>query len=115
MMWKTCKVIVEYKTPFSNPLIIKKGENIIVEEKESEWPGWLWCRNKQNNCGWVPTNYLRIQDNNCIALQDYDATELTVSIGEDLFIEKQESGWIWASNKEGKKGWVPLENVKIVE
>ena len=28
MMQKTCKVIVEYKTPFPNPLIIKKGESL---------------------------------------------------------------------------------------
>jgi len=114
-MRKTCKVIVEYKTPFSNPLIIKKGESLIIEEKKSEWPGWIWCINKQNISGWVPTNYLKIQGKNCLALQDYDATELTVSIGEELYFEKLESGWIWAFNKEGKKGWVPFENVKIVE
>ena len=46
-------------------------------------------------------------------LQDYEATELNVSTGEELKIEKEESGWVWVSNKEGKQGWVPLINIKI--
>ena len=53
------------------------------------------------------------QENSGIMLQDYEATELAVSIGEELKIEKEESGWVWVTNKEGKKGWVPLENIII--
>ena len=46
-------------------------------------------------------------------LQDYEATELTVFIGDELVIEKEESGWVWVSNVEGKKGWIPLKIIKI--
>ncbi len=46
-------------------------------------------------------------------IQNYEATELNVSVGEELVIEKEESGWIWVSNQEKKKGWVPMKNVAI--
>ncbi|MFW9773963.1 MAG: SH3 domain-containing protein [Candidatus Thorarchaeota archaeon] len=112
---KHCKVISNYKSPFPNPLIIKKGDKLQIIEKESEWSGWIWCISEKGAEGWVPINYLDIQGNSAQSLRDYDATELTVAVGEELLIEDQESGWIWASNKAGKKGWVPLDNVKITD
>ena len=115
MKKKSCKVIADYKSPFPDPLKLQKGNAVHVEEKESEWPGWIWCISKEGNQGWAPYNYLEIQGKNATVLQDYDATELTVTLGEELIIEDQESGWVWVSNKEGKRGWVPIKNVKILE
>ena len=115
MKKKSCKVIADYKSPFPEPLRLQKDDVVQIEKKESEWPGWIWCIIKEVNQGWTPYNYLEIQGKNATLIQDYDATELTVTLGEELIIEKQESGWIWASNKEGKRGWIPIRNVKILE
>lgn len=115
MKKKSCKVIVDYKSPFPDPLKLQKGNVVQVEEKESEWLGWIWCISKEGKQGWVPYNYLKIKGDIAKLAQNYDATELTVTIGEELIIENQESGWVWVSNKEGKKGWVPIRNVKILE
>ena len=65
--------------------------------------------------GWVPESYLEIFETNCKAVQDYDATELTVKIGEEFLIEKEESGWFWLNDEKGKEGWVPKKNVRIIE
>lgn len=113
MKWKYCKVIVEYTSPYTDPLKIQKGDRLQIGKKESEWPGWVWCMNTDGKERWIPKNYIDIQDNSGIMIKDYEATELSVAIGEELTIEKEESGWVWASNKEGKKGWIPLENIKI--
>ncbi len=113
MKLKYCTVISDYKSPYTEPLKIRKGEILQIGDKESEWHGWVWCIKKDGNERWVPKNYLDIQGSSGIMLQDYEAKELTVSVGEELKIEKEESGWVWVSNKEGKKGWVPLENIKI--
>ncbi|MHA2010302.1 MAG: SH3 domain-containing protein [Promethearchaeota archaeon] len=115
MIHKKCKVIAEYNSSFPEPLIIQKGEELKVVDRHSEWPGWIWCINRNNQEGWVPRNYIKLRNDVCIALQDYDATELSVSIDDELIIEYQESGWIWVTNKEGNKGWVPLQNVEIIK
>ena len=112
MKLKYCKVVSDYKSPYIDPLKIRKGEILRIVNKESEWSGWVWCTNKKGKQRWVPRNYIDIQGNTGIMLQDYEATELNASIGEALEIEKEESGWVWVSNKEGKKGWIPLENIE---
>lgn len=113
MKLKYCIVISDYKSPYIDPLKIRKGEILQIGNEESEWSGWVWCTNKKGKQRWVPRNYMDIQGNTGIMLQDYEATELNVSTGEELKIEKEESGWVWVSNKEGKQGWVPLDNIKI--
>ena len=113
MKLKNCTVISDYKSPYKEPVKIRKGEILLIGNKESEWPGWVWCINKDGMERWVPRHYLKIHGTSGIMLQNYDATELTVFIGEELVIEKEESGWVWVSNVEGKKGWIPLEIIKI--
>lgn len=113
MKEKYCKVIAEYKSPFPNPLKIRKGDQVQLIEKESEWPGWIWCISKNGKEGWIPKSYLKIQDNHANMVEDYDATELTAKVGEEFVIKEEESGWFLVSGKEGRKGWIPIKNVKI--
>ena len=114
MKKKYCKVIEDYRSTCPDPLIITQGEILIVEKRESEWSGWIWCINKVGKEGWVPENYLEIYENSCKTLQNYNATELSAKIGEELIIEKEESGWIWSTNQQGKSGWIPLRYIQIV-
>ncbi|MFX1479001.1 MAG: SH3 domain-containing protein [Promethearchaeota archaeon] len=110
-----CRVITEYRTHFLDPLKLRKNEMVQTEKKESEWQGWIWCITKNGKEGWVPKNYLEIQGKSARLLLDYDATELNVDVGEKLEIEKEESGWIWVTNEKNKQGWIPLENVEVVD
>ena len=48
-----------------------------------------------------------------MAIKDYDATELTASVGEELKIYYEEFGWCWSSNRNGIKGWIPKKNLKL--
>jgi len=114
MKKKICEVISNYRTPFKDPLILKKGEILNIEKKTTDYPGWIWCRTKTRKKGWVPVNYILIDKDKAKLLQDYNATELDASVGEKLTIEKQESGWAWVRTRNGKRGWIPLENVKII-
>ena len=110
---KYCKVIVEYKTPFPEPLRIQKGDQVQITEKENDWSGWIWCITKDGKEGWIPESYLTIQEDIASLLQDYDATELNAIVGEEFVIEKEESGWFFVSGKKGRKGWIPIKNVEI--
>jgi hypothetical protein len=46
--------------------------------------------------------------------RDYDATELSVEVGEKLTMGEEESGWAWCTNREGRRGWVPLEHLEVL-
>ncbi|MFW9987779.1 MAG: SH3 domain-containing protein [Candidatus Odinarchaeota archaeon] len=115
MKGRKCRVIKKYESPYTVPLLITKGEILSIDEKESEWSGWIWCTNKKGLSRWVPESYLEVKDNIGKVKQDYNATELSVNVGEELFIEEEEAEWYWVTNQQGKSGWVPIKNVKIIK
>ena len=115
MKKKGCEVIKEHEPSTSDPLIFIKGEKLKCEERKTVYKGWIWCINKNGKEGWVPKNYVKISKNQCEALENYNAVELSVSRGEKFIIEKEESGWFWVTNDKNKTGWIPIENVKIID
>jgi uncharacterized protein YgiM (DUF1202 family) len=109
--WRTCSVVAAYESAYTEPLVFSAGEAVAVSEKESEWSGWLWCTNRAGKSRWVPEKYVKRTGAACVLLCDYEATELSVSVGEALTMEKEESGWIWCTNQAGQSGWVPADHV----
>ena len=110
-----CRVIEKHQASDQDPLIITSGEILSYEKKATKWSGWVWCINKHGKTGWVPENYLKIQEATCELLQDYNAIELTANIGEELNVKKEESGWFWVINDQGKEGWIPVNKVQIIK
>lgn len=113
---KRGRVVKKYITPYPDPLIFNKDEIVVIDSnKTSEWDGWIWCTTEQKKSGWIPESYLRIENNEAVLLRDYDATELSVEIGTVLIILDTEAGWYWCKTDRGQSGWVPTENMKIIE
>lgn len=84
------------------------GEVLRLERRLTEWQGWLWCTNAEGVTGWVPETYVEQLDVTlCRTLRDYDATELTVKPGDELDVHFAESGWLWCTTADSRKGWVP--------
>jgi len=110
---RVCRVVAAYRSPYSDPLVLTKGERLAIGEKESPWPGWVWCMDGEGKSGWVPEAYVRRRGGACTMRRDYDATELSVEVGEELIAGEEESGWVWCTNREGQCGWVPRENVEV--
>jgi len=108
------RVIKEYQSPYTHPLVFSTGKELTVSEKEGEWGGWVWCTNQDGNSRWVPEAYVERKGDTAVMRCDYEATELSVTVGEELLMGKEESGWIWCTSQKGQSGWVPADNVKIV-
>jgi len=104
---QTCRVVADHTAPSLTPLVAAKGETLTLEDKKNEWKGWLWGTNGAGIGGWVPEKYLKRDGDKGITLHDYDATELTVRVGENLSVIKEESEWLLCRNYAGKEGWVP--------
>jgi len=112
--YKKARVAKPYESAYPDPLKLKKGEKLTAEKKESEWRGWLWCTDSKGISGWVPEVYLRVDGDTAVMLNDYDATELTVRPGDRLTILKEEGGWYLCLDADGRRGWVPMENVELI-
>jgi len=111
---QTVRVIKEHTTDFADPLILKTGDLLMAERKKTDWPGWIWCTDKNGKGGWIPECYLKIEGNTGRMLRDYDATELTARPGDKLNVLDEESGWLWCLTEQGRKGWIPKENVELI-
>ena len=109
------KVIADYKSAYPDPFFVRKSDKLTIGQKDSPWPGWLWCTAANGENRWLPKSYLEINGDIGTVLYDYSAVELTVSIGEQLKIIKEAEGWYWCENGGGQMGWVPGENVEILE
>jgi len=112
---KRCRVIRDYTTAHPNPLILSAGETIIIEDRESEWAGWVWVISQNGTAGWIPARILKQEGAIGRIIEHYNATELTVRAGTELTFSREESGWLWCTTPEGNSGWVPQENVEIIE
>jgi len=95
-----------------------KGEKLTIGDRDSEWDGWVWCTNSEGVSRWVPEGFVARHGDTCIALREYESTELSVHIGEILDVGEIESGWAWCikgaelaeqADQAGQAGWVPLE------
>jgi len=45
-------------------------------------------------------------------IQDYQAIELTIHVGDLLSVDKMESGFYWVTDRLGQTGWVPVTHVE---
>jgi uncharacterized protein YgiM (DUF1202 family) len=109
------RVIAPHRSEFTDPLVFRAGEPLRVTDKETEWQGWVWCTSRAGKSGWAPEAYVRRDGDAGLALVDYDATELSVDVGQELLLNTQESGWIWCTDQAGQGGWVPADKVERIE
>jgi hypothetical protein len=104
------------ESPYSEPVILTKGEAVTVGEEYKEkvyWPGWIWCETADKKC-WVPFQTIEKKQKNLgIMKEDYNATELNVKTGDIIEAEKELNGWVWGKRSgDNRFGWVPMDILK---
>jgi hypothetical protein len=61
----------------------------------------------------VPENWVEIDsEEECVLSRDFDATELSLKLGEGVWVEFQESGWAWGQSGDGHWGWIPTRHIR---
>ncbi|MDF1616506.1 SH3 domain-containing protein [Petrocella sp. FN5] len=109
-------VIKERESEAINPIQLVKDETIeCIEESDEngDWAGWIYCKGI-NKEGWVPKQIVERTNRNGRILEDYDATEFDLKIGDIIIAEKTLNGWIYGTKKVivGVKAWAPLNHLQ---
>jgi uncharacterized protein YgiM (DUF1202 family) len=117
---RKCRVVKDYQAEFPDPIAVQAGEAFNVSERTSAWENnptwmWVWCTDQRGKSGWVPKNMIQMNTDGQTGTihAAYNARELTVTAGQELSIEQEESGWFWCCDQQGKCGWVPLSHVLV--
>jgi len=108
----TCRVIAAHRASFPYALAFSAGDTLSVEDRETVWSGWTWCVDAARTGAWVPDGFIERRGDSCIALRDYDSTELNVDTGAILKALEEAGGWLWCVDGSGRQGWVPASCIE---
>jgi len=114
-MIRSGRVIKGHKRTYDDPMHVKQGEVMRVTKRElwNDCYPWLWCIATSGKEGWMPESFVEVNGEQGIALRDYNAIELTVTIGDNLTIIDEANGWYWVQSVRRSYGWVPLDCVAV--
>ena len=106
---RSVRVTKDYKAQYPDAPAFKAGESVVCGKSDPVAPGWIWCVGTGGRGAWVPLRIIQRSENvsDGRILEDYEAQELSAKEGETLNILAIESGWAWAENASGRRGWIP--------
>ncbi|HEU5383879.1 MAG TPA: SH3 domain-containing protein [Ktedonobacteraceae bacterium] len=117
---RTCRVARDYQAEFPDPIAVEAGDAFTVSARTSAWEDnpawmWVWCTDQRGKSGWVPKNIIQMETDGQTGTTQatYNARELTVTAGQELSIEQEESGWFWCCDQQGNRGWVPISHIMV--
>ncbi len=115
---KSFRVFCAYRSPYPEPILFCKGEEVEVGQEfidDPEWKDWVWCAGEHGIQAWVPKQYIEIRADKGVFIKDYNALELSVVVGETLRIHEIVNGFGMGEKKDGKRGWVPMKYLEPME
>lgn len=42
----------------------------MLQRRETDWPGWIWCTNDSGKSTWVPESWVQIDGDSCVLRRD---------------------------------------------
>jgi len=109
------RVIKDYRQPYPDPIRVRAGDRVTPDPaRETDWPGWVWCTAEDGRGGWTPRAWLRQAGDEWHITRDYDALELTVRVGDAVTPEFAESGFLWVTTPDGRRGWIPESHLQLL-
>src|SRR6476620_5600684 len=54
----TCRVLANYQAAYPDPIIVRAGEDLVAGKEDPDYPGWIWCTDRNGKGGWVPDDFI---------------------------------------------------------
>ena len=101
-------VVETWQPAYRRPLILSAGDRVTVGQQDTEWTSYRWCTNEAGTGGWVPHDYLVVEeDGTAISTVDYSTAELSVEADAVVTGFQAAGDWTWCVADNGDEGWVP--------
>jgi hypothetical protein len=102
------RIAQDYSPQYPDPITVRADERVQVGRDDPEFPGWRWCTAPDGRQGWVPEELLEGDGATATMRRDYTARELDVRAGAEVHLGEAMHGWVWATPKDGRSGWIPM-------
>ncbi|SRR6266508_3527231 len=110
---QTVRVIREYRTAYPEPILVRAGEQVILGRRDDIYPAFFWVTTRSGASGWMAERDLQLSGEIATACSDYEATELSITPGEELTVLDEVGGWLWCLNANEERGWIPATHVRF--
>ncbi|MDX5475905.1 MAG: SH3 domain-containing protein [Bacillaceae bacterium] len=103
-------VIKDHKSNYPDPIILKKDQEVLYGEEDTQYPNWIFCKsNSTKKEGWVPKQILTNPNPDGIAIvtKDYSAHELTIKKGDTVLGLEHLNDWTYCKTENKELGWIP--------
>jgi hypothetical protein len=111
----TYRTIKPWQVNYHDPIRGAAGDRLALDQRDDEYPGWVWATAADGRAGWVPESWLRVEGDSGVLARDYTAAELPLSPGDVVIGELVLSGWVWGTSGNGEQGWAPLDCLVAAE
>ena len=104
----------DYSPQYHDPIDVPSGALVDVVGPDDENGDWWWCRAEDGRAGWVRGDLLEpepTRGGTARLRRAYTARELEARRGERLDVVHEYAGWVFAQNRAGVRGWVPVTHV----
>lgn len=112
---KRARVLCNYRTQYHDPIGFVAGEVLVLGQRDSEWPEFIWTTDPRGRSGWTPLSVIERDAAPIVARSDYSARELDADAGDVITLLSETGGWWWAQHPAGAPGWIPARDLDILE
>jgi hypothetical protein len=101
-------VVETWQPAYRRPLVLSAGDRVTVGQQDTEWTSYRWCTNEAGTGGWVPHDYLVMEeDGTATSTVHYSTAELSVEVDAVVTGFQAAGDWTWCVADNGAEGWVP--------
>lgn len=101
-----------YRIAYTDPIKLAVGESVQLAHEDQQWSGWIWCKTRLGQNGWAPKQiFLPAEEGLYAVVEDFDATELDVELGQHVEVIFELNGWAWCRAAGRGDGWGPKEHL----
>ncbi len=110
---KTAEVVAAHVPPDELPLTLSPGDVVNIVRPDPERPAWVWANDGSISAGWVPVAVLEAPSGKTRATAEFCSQEIAAQSGDTVRLLWQGIGGWWCENRDGDRGWLPADKLKI--